>query len=146
MFLAISAALAVPLSDFAISDTTDNVTGKRSVSALQIDPDTDQLNFLQLRCDNRQPAVVFRLYDYTAPNWAIVTLSNGDKAETPMIFERVEETTNELRLYGDPTTLVRSIKEGEVREFVVQAPQLRSISFSFGGLDKAWQRVTAACR
>lgn len=136
-------ALVAP---FSISDTTDNDTGKRTVYAMQIDQNLEPLSFMYLRCVDRRPTVEFSLFDFNAPDWVVVTLDGGDEADTPYIFERIPDSTHDLRLYGDASGLMSKIQEGEIRQFTAHSPLgNRSFSIDMEGMAKAWQRVTTSC-
>lgn len=146
MFLTYLAAMAAASSDFQISDTTDNITGVRTVSALQLQQEGKDLNFLYLRCDEHKPAFVLKLYDFNPADWVVVTLSGGDGPDIPFVFEQVAGEREELRLSGDVKTLISELREDEVREFIAHSPLgNRRMSFGLSGFTAAWKRVTAAC-
>jgi hypothetical protein len=160
-FLIAAAAASVQLTpgrhegDWYISDTTDNITGKREVEAFQLHLKQDDPNYvtITMRCSNSKPTIFIEWHDLSFPDQTVLSISpilpdgTNPKSER-YIFEKSEDSV-ERGLRASPDTsanIVSMIGRAKTINLVAHLSiASKGIEIDVNGAPDAWSRVARNC-
>ena len=149
MSLAIALLLSIQnLSGWTVNDTTDNDTGKRSISALTLNDVTEKDTvLLHLRCrEESGPALSLNWIGLESDDWEVVLLDSDKSAGFHALTFFEDDDRSELVMMGDEDAILSGVDDSATVTLTTYSlGRERVAKFGMKGLKAAWTRVKSVC-
>jgi len=138
--------------DWFVSDTTNNNTGERQVSAFQTEIGADFVS-LRITCSSGKPTFFVEWDEQTFPDQTVVTFgpsadADSDPVDQQFVFAKATDVV-ERGLRASPETTAKIIaaigEAGYVRVTAYPTSGVRSVGMEINGTQQAWARVSRHC-